>query len=153
MFLHFFAGSTAALLEALGSPDLKLVAKADKSDFGLNAGVGAKRLRKNDAPITINREDLDIAVQRDREFIALVRIVRQACEKPVDLLRKSLAACIEGRSIKRGVAIDATGISVTLENGAERCWDRDTPFGVDLVCECRDKTVHPPVSNLVFDAN
>ena len=108
MLLDFFAGHAAAFVEPLGRPHLKLVAKPDESDFGLKTGVGAKRLRKDDAPVAVDREDLDVTVERDREFVTLIRIVRQACEKPIDLLRKSLAACIECRSIERRVAVDAT---------------------------------------------
>ena len=63
-------------------------------------------------PSPIDGEDLDVAIERDRQLVALVRIVRQASEKPVDLFRKSLAACIESRSIERGVAVDAAGASV-----------------------------------------
>ena len=76
-------------------------------------------MRKDDTPVAVDREDLDVAVKRDRQLVTLVRIVRQACEKPIDFLRKSLAACIESRSIERGVAIDAARVSVALENGAE----------------------------------
>ncbi len=105
-------------------PHLKLVAKADKSDLGREAGVRAKPLRKADAAVAVDREDLDVAVERDRQLIALVRIVRQAREKPIDLFCKSLAASIESRSFERGVAVDAagasSGVAVAFENGAER---------------------------------
>src|SRR5262249_20674783 len=86
-------------------------------------------------------------VERDREFVALVRIIRQAREKPVDLFCKSLAACIESRSLERGVAVDASRagmrIAVALEHGAKWGRDRDPALGVDLVGECRDKALHP----------
>ena len=118
---------------------MKLVAKADKCDVILKTGMAAKRVRKDDTPVPINAENLDVAVECDRKFVSLVRIVWQAREKPIDLFRKSLAASIKGRSIDRGVAIDSAdaslAVSVALENGAERCRDRDAPFGVDLVCE------------------
>ena len=104
----FCAGLGAALVEGLGCPHLKLVAKADKSDLISKTGVAAKPFRKDDAPVAIDRENLDVAVERDRELVALVRIVRQAREKPVDLFRKSLAASIERWSIERGVAVDAS---------------------------------------------
>src|SRR5262249_50253072 len=62
-------------------------------------------------------------------------------------LCKSFAACIERLSIERGVAVetacDSAGVTVALENGAKRGWNGDPAFGVDLVCECRDKAVHP----------
>ena len=94
-------------VEAGGLPDLEFLAQADKSDFGADAGVGAKRLRQHDAAVAVEIENLDVAVERDRELVPLVRIVRQAPEKPVDFVRKSLAAGIECRSIERGVAVDA----------------------------------------------
>ena len=78
----------------------------------LKAGVRAKPFRKDDASVAVDRENLDVAVERDRQLVALVRIVRQAREKPIDLFRKSLAACIECRSIERGVAVDAASASV-----------------------------------------
>src|SRR5690606_12959629 len=109
------------------SPHLKLVAKADKCDVILNTGMAAKRFRKDDAPVAVDAENLDVAVERDRELVSLVRIVRQAREKPVDLSRKSLAARIKGWSIDRGVAIDSAdaslAVAVALEDGAERGWD------------------------------
>jgi len=49
--------------------------------------VGAKFLRKDDAAVPVDRENLDITIERDRELIPLIRIVRQAAEKPIDLLR------------------------------------------------------------------
>jgi hypothetical protein len=89
--------------------------------------VRAKVLRKTDASVPIDREDLDIAIERDRQLIALVRIIRQAREKPIDLFCKSFAACIECRSFECGVAVDAAsaavGITVALENGAKGCRD------------------------------
>ena len=69
--------------------------------------MGAKRLRKHDASVLIEAEDVHVTIERDRQLVALVRIVRQAVEKPVDFLRKALAACIERRSVERGVAVDA----------------------------------------------
>src|SRR6185295_6952189 len=68
---------------------------------------------------------------------------RQAVENPVDVFRKPLAACIERRSIERGVAVDAAGIAVAFQDGAEGCGHRDPALGVDLVDVCRDKAVHP----------
>ena len=101
------SGMPTSRFEALRGPHLKLVAKADKSDLGSKPAWRAKRFRKDDASVAIDGENLDVAVKGDRQLVALVRIVRQACEKPIDLLRKSLAACIECRSIERGVAVDA----------------------------------------------
>src|SRR5262249_43725858 len=70
--------------------------------------------------------------------------VRQAIEKPVDFLRKALAARIEGWSIERGVAVDAAPrVPVALKDSAERSRHRDAPLGVDLVRVCRDKAIHP----------
>ena len=74
---------------------MKLVTKPDKRDRTVEPRVGAKVLRNNDAAVPIEAENLDIAVECDREFVALVRIVRQAAEKPIDLFRKSFAAAIE----------------------------------------------------------
>src|SRR5690606_30543753 len=91
VLLRLFAGACAPLFEGGGSPHLKLVAKADKRDVIAKIGVGAKRFRKDDTPVSIDAENLDVAVERDRELIPLVRIVWQAREKPVDLFRKSLA--------------------------------------------------------------
>ncbi len=34
--------------------------------------------RKDNASVPVDREDLDIPVKRDRQFVPLVRIVRQA---------------------------------------------------------------------------
>jgi len=155
MGMDLAPGFFSPLGEALGRPQLKLVTKADKSDLGADAGVSAKRLRKDDASVAVDREDLNVAVERDRQLVSLVRIVRQAREKPIDFLRKSLAACIEGWSVERGVTVDAAGVSVTLEDVAEGCGDRDAALGVDLVRECRDKAVHPLVgssANAVLDA-
>ena len=109
MLLDLVAGLGAALLEARGLPHLKFLAKADESDVGRKAGVRAKRFRKHDASVLIDDENVDVTIERDRQLVPLVRIVRQAGEKPVDLLRKSLAACIERRSVERGVAVDAAG--------------------------------------------
>src|SRR5262245_22752020 len=108
----------------------------------------AKRFRKDDASIAIEAEDVDIAVERDRKLVPLVRIVRQTCEKPIDLLCKALAACIERRSIERGVAVDAPGIAIALEHGSEWGRDRHARLGIDLVGEGGDKAVHPLRSSL-----
>ena len=83
--MDFFPRALAPFGEALGLPHLKLVTQADKSDLGRKTGVRAKALRKADAPVAVDGEDLDVAVERDRQLIALVRIVRQAREKPIDL--------------------------------------------------------------------
>jgi hypothetical protein len=147
MFLHFFARYFPAGVEGIGLPNLKFVTQADKSDLGGKARVRAELFRNDDAAVPVEPEILDRPVERDREFVPLVRIVRQAAEKPVDFLRKPLPAAIEGRSVERGVAIDggasSSTIAVALKHGAERGWYRDAAFGVDLVCECRDKAVHP----------
>jgi hypothetical protein len=123
VLLSFFAGPCSPFFERGWSPHLKLVAKADKCDVILKIGVTAKAFRKDDTPVPVDAENLDVAVECDREFVSLVRIVRQASEKPVDLFRKSLAASIKGRSIDRGVAIDPSdaslAVAVALENGAE----------------------------------
>ena len=125
--MDFFPRPLAPLGEAFRAPHLKFVTQANKSDLGRKAGMRAKAFRKADAAVAVDREDLDVAVEGDRELIALVRIVRQAREKPIDLLCKSLAASIESRSFERGVAVDAAsasrGIAVALENGAE--WSGD----------------------------
>src|SRR5262249_45352944 len=84
MFVHLLARPQAPLGKAGRLPHLKLRAQADKSDMGSNAGVGAKRFRKHDASLLVDREDVHIAVERDRELVALVRIIRKAVEKPVD---------------------------------------------------------------------
>ena len=110
--MDFFPRALTPVGEAVWLPHLKLVTQADKRDLGREAGVRAKVLRKADAPVAIDGEDLDVAVERDRQLIALVRIVRQAREKPIDLFCKSLAACIESRSLERGVAVDAAGAAV-----------------------------------------
>ncbi len=127
MVADFLAGLFTALGEPLRLPHLKLVTKADKSDLSAKARVGAKRLRKDDAAVAVDREDLDVAVERDREFVALVRIVRQASEKPVDLACKSFAARIECWSVERGVAVNAStgcaAIAVAFEHGTE--WRRN----------------------------
>ena len=60
------------LFEASGLPHLKLVAKADKSDRALKIGVAAKAFRKDDTSVAVDRENLDVAVERDREFVPLV---------------------------------------------------------------------------------
>jgi hypothetical protein len=125
--VDLFARALTPVGEAAWLPHLKLLTKADKRDLGCEACVRAKVLRKADATVPIEREDLNVAIERDRELVALVRIIRQAREKPVDLFCKSLAACIESRSLERGVAVDASGagmcIAIALEHGAERGWD------------------------------
>jgi hypothetical protein len=98
---------------------LKLVTEANKRDGGVQAGVGAKALRKDDAAVAIDRENLDVAVERDRQLVALIRIVRQAREKPVDFLCKSFAACIECTSIERGVAVESARVTVAFQDGAK----------------------------------
>ena len=148
MALDLLASLRAPLFEARGLPHLEFLAQADKRDVGLQAGVRAKRFRKHDASVLIEAEDLHVTIERDRQLVALVRIVRQAIEKPVDFLRKALAACIERRSVERGVAVDAARIAVALQNGAEGRRHRDAALGVDLVRECRDKAVHPPFRTL-----
>src|SRR4029450_10751985 len=141
------AGARSPLLEARGRAHLELAAKADKSDVARKAGVGAKPLRKHDTSVLIDGEDLHVTIERDRQLVALVRIVRQAVEKPVDLARNALAPCSYRRRVERGVAVDAAGaalgVAVALQHGAEGGRDRDPALGVDLVRECRDKAVHP----------
>ena len=110
MLVDFLAGARAPLLEARGLPHLEFAAEAHESDVGRKAGVGAKRFRKHDASVLIDGEDVHVTIERDRQLVALVRIIRQAVEKPVDLARKALAACIERRSIERGVAVDAAAV-------------------------------------------
>lgn len=107
MLVGFLSGLRTPLFEGAGRPDLKLFAKPDKCDLILKTGMTPKAFRKDDAAIPIDREKLNVAIERDREFIPLIRIVWQASEKPVDLFRKSFPARIEGRSVERGVAIDA----------------------------------------------
>ena len=80
VLLGLLAGALAPLLEGAGRPDLKLVAKADKCDVIFKTGVTAKAFRNDDTPVAIDAENLDVAVERDREFVPLVRIVRQARE-------------------------------------------------------------------------
>ena len=101
--LDFLTRALAALVELSGFPDLKFVAKTDKSDCTLEPSMGAQALRKDDASVPIDREDLDVAIERDRQLVPLIRIVRQACEKPVDLLRQSLATSIECRRSSRSM--------------------------------------------------
>src|SRR5262249_20625780 len=143
--VDFLAGTRAPLLEAGGLPHLELAAEAHEGDVGRQAGMGAQRLRKHDASVLIETEDVHVTIERDRELVPLVRIIRQAVEKPVDFLRKALAACIERGSVERGVAVDAAGgtlrVAVALQDDAERGWHRDPAFGVDLVRECRDKAI------------
>ena len=110
--LDLLAGARAPLLEARRLPHLEFLAEAHESDVGRKAGVGAKRLRKHDASVLIDGEDVHVTIERDRQLVPLVRIIRQAVEKPVDFLRKPLAASIEGRSIERGVAVDAAGAAL-----------------------------------------
>ena len=64
--MDFFPSPLAPFGEALRLPHLKFVTQADKSDLGREAGVRAKRFRKADAPVAIDRDDLDVAVERDR---------------------------------------------------------------------------------------
>ena len=97
--------------------------------------MGAKCFRKHDASVLVEAEDVNVSIERDREFVALVRIIRQACEKPIDFLRKALAASIERRSIERRVTVDAAGVGVALKDGAEGCGHGDSAFGIDLVRE------------------
>ena len=97
MVLDFLAGAGATLLEACGLPHLEFGAEADKGNVGRKAGVGAKPFRKHDTSVLIDAEDLHVTIERDRKLVALVRIIRQAVEKPVDFARKALAACIERR--------------------------------------------------------
>ena len=78
MGADFFAGFIAPLFEGVWRPHLKLVAKADKSDRTVEARVAAKAFRKDDAAVPIDSENLDVAVERDRELVSLVRIIREA---------------------------------------------------------------------------
>lgn len=107
MLVGFLSGLRTPLFEGAWRPDLKLLAKPDKCDLILKTGMTPKAFRKDDAAIPIDREKLNVAVERDRELIPLIRIVWKAREKPVDFFRKSFATCIESRSVERGVAIDA----------------------------------------------
>ena len=146
--LNFGAGPRAPLFEALRFPHLKFLTQADKSDMGRKSGVRAKRFRKDDASVAIEAEDVDVAVERDRQLVPLVRIIWQASEKPIDLLCKALAACIERWSIKRRVAVDPAGIAIAFEDGPEGGRDRHARLGIDLVGEGGDKAIHPLRSSL-----
>ena len=57
---------------------MEFIAQADKSDLGCEARMRAKLFRKDDTAVPIDRENLDVAVERDRELVPLIRIVRQA---------------------------------------------------------------------------
>ena len=80
VLLSLLAGALAPLLEGARRPDLKLVAKADKCDLIFKTGVTAKAFRNDDTPVAVDPENLDVAVECDRELVSLVRIVRQARE-------------------------------------------------------------------------
>jgi hypothetical protein len=51
---------------------LKLVTKSDESDLPVNACVFAQAFRKDDASVAIDREDLDVAVERNRKLVPLI---------------------------------------------------------------------------------
>jgi hypothetical protein len=62
----------------LRGPHLKLLAKPDKSDLISEAGMPAEIFRDHDPPVAVDGENLNIAVERDRKLVSLVRIIRQA---------------------------------------------------------------------------
>jgi hypothetical protein len=72
VLLSLLAGARAPFLERGRRPHLKLVAKADKCDVILKIGVAAKDFRKDDTPVAIDAENLDVAVECDRELVPLV---------------------------------------------------------------------------------
>ena len=121
--MHLVAGPLPAFGETLRLPHLKLVAQADKRNLTGKSGVGAKRFRKDDAPVLVDAEDLLVAVESDRQLVPLILIIRETREEIIDFLRKSFATCIERRRIERGVAVDPAGIAVALENRAKGCWN------------------------------
>ncbi len=100
MVVDFFAGAGASLLEAPWLPHLEFLAQTDERDVGRYAGMGAKHLRKHDASILVEREDVDVAIKRDGKLIPLVRIIRKVIKQRVDFLRKALAARIESCSVE-----------------------------------------------------
>ena len=131
-------------LEASGLPHLELLPQADEGNVARKAGVRAKRFRKHDASVLIDAEGDHVAVERDRQLVPLVRIIRQAVEKPVDVRGRARAACSERRSGERGVAVEAAvDEAVVLQHGAEGGRNGHPPLGVDLVDECRNKALHP----------
>ena len=70
--LNFFPRTLTPLGETARLPHLKLVAKANKCDLGCETGVRAKTFRKADAAVPIEAENLDVAVERDRQLISLI---------------------------------------------------------------------------------
>ena len=71
-YLDFAACLNAAFLEAARLPHLELISEADKRNGGVQVGVGAKVFRKDDAAVAIDRENLDVAVECDRQLVALI---------------------------------------------------------------------------------
>src|SRR5262249_30132348 len=146
MPVHLLARAPTALLKACRLPHLELGAEAHERHVGAKAGVGAQRFRKHDTSVLIDGDAVHVTIEAERQLVPLVRIIRQAVEKPVDGFRKALAARIERWSVERGVAINAPRdprrIAVTLQHRAKRGWDGDPPLGVDLVRERGDKAIH-----------
>jgi hypothetical protein len=134
---HLLAGGGAAGLEPRRLPHLELLSESDEGHVSRKTGMRAKRLRKHDASVLVDGKRMHVTIERDRQLVPLVRIVRQAIEKPVDVVRKPLAA-----------SIAAPGIPVALKDRPERRRHRHAPLGVDLVDECGNKAVHPRCSSL-----
>ena len=107
-FMFMFKNFSKSKVQTIrGATHLKFVTQADKSDLGADARMGAEFFRKHDTPVLVDGEDLDVTIERDRQFVPLIRIIRQAREKPIDFRGQSLAARVQCRSIERGVAVDA----------------------------------------------
>jgi hypothetical protein len=112
--------------------------------------VGAQRLRKHDTSVLVDGDDVHITIERDRQLVPLIRIIRQAIEKPVDGLGKALAARIERGSIKRGVAVNAPRdprrIAVTLNTARNEAGTETRPLASILFVNVETKRSIPCVS-------
>src|SRR5262245_20600285 len=120
--------------EPLRFPHLKLLAKTDKGDVAVDAGVLAQALRQDGAAVLVEGEDVTGAVKRSREMIVFIGIGSEITHQALDLVDQALAAGVERGSIERGVAVDPLK-TVFGENRAEGGGHRNPAFGVNPIGE------------------
>src|SRR6185369_2101379 len=109
--------------KAFRLPDLEFVAKADKGDLVLDAGVALQRLGEDRPPLAVDLQHLARAIECRRKLFAFLRVGRETPDQRLDFLQQRVAAGIERRPVQRRVAIE-TLESVAREYRAERCRNR-----------------------------
>ena len=136
-------GLFPVLGEALGLPDLELVALADEGDPLAESGVVLDRVGEDDAALGVELEDLALADQRRRQELVVLGEGLEIGEVAADRLPETVAAGIDRLAVQRRAAIDAVE-SVHRQHGAILRRDRDAPLGVDLVGVGGNELVHRP---------